>query len=177
MMKKENKYSIKTLFSESLIQKKVSQTAKRISRDFKDKKPLVIAVLNGSFIFCSDLIRKLDSKFAVDFISLSSYEGVISKGKVKVVSNLKENIKNRDVIIVEDIVDSGETLDFLLKELKPKKPKSITVCALLDKKEARVKEIPVKYSCFEVGNEFVVGYGLDYNGFFRGLPYIGILKK
>ena len=175
-MKKEEKYTIDVLFSQDQIKEKIAGLALKISCDFKGKDPLIIAVLKGSFVFCADLIRNLDPAFAVDFISLSSYSGSVSEGKIRVISNLKENLEGRDVIIVEDIIDTGLTLDFLLNEFKKKEPKSITTCVLLDKKCARVKDVSVEYRCFEINDDFVVGYGLDYSGFFRGLPYIGILK-
>ncbi|MCL2335207.1 MAG: hypoxanthine phosphoribosyltransferase [Endomicrobia bacterium] len=170
------KCSVEVLLSGEAIQRRISDIAAEISKDFKDKDALIIAVLKGSFVFCADLIRKLNLNIAVDFISLSSYSGTSPDGRVNVIAGLKETPEGRDVIIVEDIVDTGHTLDFLLKELSLKKPKSISTCVLLDKKCARVKQVPVEYVCFEVGSEFVVGYGLDYNGFYRGLPYIGILK-
>ena len=175
MLKKKDGYYIEMLFSQDLIRKRISEIALRITGDYADKNTLIIAVLKGSFIFCADLIRNLDFLFAFDFISLSSYSGSVSGGKVKVVSDLKENPEGRDIVIIEDIADTGHTLDFLIGELAAKKPKSIKTCVLLDKKCARVKNIPVDYCGFEIGNDFVVGYGLDYNGFFRGLPYIGIL--
>jgi len=176
MANTSEKHSVEVLFSGELIRQRISEIASEISRDYKNKDALIIAVLKGSFVFCADLIRSLDLNFAVDFISLSSYSGTSSDGSVKMMSDLQENPEGRDVIIVEDIVDTGFTLDFLLKELSLKKPKSIKTCVLLNKKSSRVKDVPVEYACFEVGGEFVVGYGLDYNGFYRGLPYIGTLK-
>ncbi|MDR1942132.1 MAG: hypoxanthine phosphoribosyltransferase [Endomicrobium sp.] len=167
---------IDVLFTRELIQERVRQTARRISEDFKGRKVLLIAVLRGSFVFCSDLIRELTIEFKVDFISLSSYSGAVSSGNIKVMSELREDPAGEDVIIVEDIIDTGITLDFLLKELSLKNPKSVSACALLNKKGARIKDVAVKYSCFEIGGQFVVGYGLDYNGLYRGLPYIAILK-
>lgn len=175
-MKKEEKHTIDVLFSADQIKKKIAALALKISEDFKGKNPLIIAVLKGSFVFCADLIRNLDPTFAVDFIALSSYSGSVSEGKIRLISNLKEDLEGRDVIIVEDIIDTGLTLDFLLREFRLKNPKSIACCVLLDKKCARVKDADVRYSCFEIGDDFVVGYGLDYNGFYRGLPYIGILR-
>jgi hypoxanthine phosphoribosyltransferase len=173
----EEKYVIDVLLSEEEIQKRVSEVALQISKDFKGKEVLLVSVLNGSFIFCADLIRKMDIKCKIDFISVSSYVGLQSQGKVKVLSGFKEDSIGKDVIIVEDILDTGTTLDFLKKEIALKKPKSITTCVLLDKKCMRKTEVDVEYSCFEIGNDFVVGYGIDYNGFFRSLPYIGILKE
>jgi hypoxanthine phosphoribosyltransferase len=176
MIKKTDKYSIEVLFTHDAIQKRVVEIASQIQKDYENKNTLIIAVLKGSFVFCADLVRNLNFLFAFDFISLSSYSGSVSGGAVKVISNLKENPEGRDVIIIEDIADTGITLDFLQKELAAKKPKSIRTCVLLDKKSARTKDITIDYTGFEIGDDFVIGYGLDYNGFFRGLPYIGILK-
>jgi hypoxanthine phosphoribosyltransferase len=174
---KRNNYDVDVLISAEDIRKKVSEVGVQISKDYAGKNILIIAVLNGSFIFCADLARSLDLECKVDFISVGSYIGVQTQRKVKVVSSIKEDIIGKDVIIVEDIVDRGFTLDFLIKEMSLKKPKSIKTCVFLNKKRAREKEIAVDYSCFEVGNDFVVGYGLDYNGFFRQLPYVGKIKE
>jgi hypoxanthine phosphoribosyltransferase len=178
-MENKEKYAVDVLFSEKLIKKRISEIALRISEDFRDKEFLLIAILNGSFIFCADLVRNLDMKFTIDFISLKSYCKTQSQGEVKIISGFKENvdITNKNILIVEDIVDTGTTLDFLLNNLAFKKPKDVKTCVLLDKKCARKKEVPIEYSCFEVGNDFIVGYGLDCNGLFRGLPYIGKLKE
>jgi hypoxanthine phosphoribosyltransferase len=178
-MENKEKYAVDILFSKKLIQKKISEVALRISDDFRGKEFLLIAVLDGSFIFCADLVRDLNAKFTIDFISLKSYSSTQSQGGVKVISGLKEDadITNKNILIVEDIVDTGITLNFLIKELALKKPKDIKTCVLLDKKCARKKEVPIEYSCFEVDNDFIVGYGLDCNGLFRGLPYIGKLKE
>ncbi|MDR2426893.1 MAG: hypoxanthine phosphoribosyltransferase [Endomicrobium sp.] len=174
--RKQENYSIEILFSHDLILKRVREIASCITRDYKNKNTLIIAVLKGSFVFCADLIRHLDFIFAFDFISLSSYKGLSAKGKVKVISDIKEELEGKDVIIIEDIADTGHTLDFLHKELAAKNPRSVKTCVFLDKKCSRVKNVPIDYYGFEIGNDFVVGYGLDYNGFFRGLPYIGILN-
>ncbi|MDR2191924.1 MAG: hypoxanthine phosphoribosyltransferase [Endomicrobium sp.] len=163
---------VKILFSKDDIEKRVSEIAAQISRDFKGKDVVMVAVLRGSFVFFADLIRMLDFDFSVDFISLSSYIGTFSQGDVKKIYGLQENLSGKDVIIVEDIVDTGRTLDFLFKEFSFKNPRSLSACALLNKKCARIIDVPVKYFCFETGNDFVVGYGLDYNGLYRGLPYI-----
>jgi hypoxanthine phosphoribosyltransferase len=160
------------LFSQKTIEKRISEIAELISRDFTGKNALLVAVLRGSFVFFADLIRKLNFSFSVDFVSLSSYSGMVSEGKVKKISGLREDIAGKDVIIVEDIVDTGFTLDFLFKEFSLKNPKSLSACVLLDKKCARIKDVPVKYCCFEVGGDFVVGYGLDCDGLYRGLPHI-----
>ena len=169
--------NVDVLISAEDIRKKVLEVGSQISRDYEGKNVLIIAVLNGSFIFCADLVRSLDLECKVDFIFVSSYTGIQTQGKVKVVSGIKEDIIGKDVVIIEDIVDRGFTLDFLIKEISLKKPKSIKTCVFLDKKCAREKEVAVDYNCFEIGNDFVVGYGLDYNGFFRHLPYVGKIKE
>jgi hypoxanthine phosphoribosyltransferase len=177
MINSKQNYTVEVLFQEWQIQKKIFEIASKISQDYKDKDLVIVAVLNGSFIFCADLVRNLDVRCAIDFIQVSSYIGTQSQGEVQVISGFKEDLTGKDVLIVEDIVDTGITLDFLISEISSKKPKSIKACVLLDKKCARRKEVPVNYSCFEVGNDFVVGYGIDYNGFFRQLPYVGRIKE
>jgi hypoxanthine phosphoribosyltransferase len=176
MNNKEN-YTVEVLFPERQIQKRIFAIASQISKDYENRDLLVIAVLNGSFIFCADLVRNLDIKCAIDFIRLSSYSGMHPLEKVKVISNFKEELTGKDVLILEDIADTGITLDFLINAISLKRPKSIKTCVFLDKKCSRKKGVRVDYSCFEMGNYFVVGYGLDYNGFFRQLPYVGIIKE
>jgi hypoxanthine phosphoribosyltransferase len=177
MTDKQHNYSVDVLISEEDIHKRVAELGVHISKDYQGKEVLLVAVLNGSFIFCADLVRSMDLECKVDFISVSSYIGTETQGKVKVVSGLKEDIIGKDVIIIEDIVDKGFTLDFLIREISLKKPKSIKTCVFLDKKCARQKEVQVDYSCFEVGNDFIVGYGLDCGGFFRTLRYVGKVKE
>jgi hypoxanthine phosphoribosyltransferase len=176
-MSVEKECGVDVLFSEEMIRDKICEVALRISKDFKNKEFLIVAVLNGSFIFCADLVRNLDIKCRIDFISVSSYSGIKSRGKIELISGFRDDIIGKDVLIVEDILDTGKTLNFLKKEIWLKKPRSVATCVLLVKKCARQKEIFVEYSCFEVENGYIVGYGLDYNGFFRGLPYIGEMKE
>jgi hypoxanthine phosphoribosyltransferase len=176
-MNRKGNYTVETLFPERQIQKKIFEIASQVSMDYKDKDLVIVAVLNGSFIFCADLVRKLDIKCAIDFIQISSYVGRQSQGKVKVISGFKENLSQKDVLIIEDIADTGITLDFLINEISLKNPRSIKTCVFLDKKYARKKEVPIDYNCFEMGDDFVVGYGLDCNGFFRQLPYVGRIKE
>jgi hypoxanthine phosphoribosyltransferase len=173
----ENKYDVDVFFSEEMIQARISEVALQISNDFKEKEILIVAVLKGSFIFCADLVRRLNIKCRIDFISVSSYLGARSQGKVEMISGFKDDIISKDVLILEDILDTGITLDFLKKEIALKKPKSVATCVLLTKKCVRQKEVFVEYSCFEIDDGCIVGYGLDYNGFFRGLPYIGKIKE
>ncbi|MDR1122634.1 MAG: hypoxanthine phosphoribosyltransferase [Endomicrobium sp.] len=178
MTDRQHSYNnVDVLISTEDICKKVLEVGAQISTDYAGKNVLIIAVLNGSFIFCADLVRILNLKCKVDFISVSSYIDTQTQGRVKVVSGIKEDIIGKDVIIVEDIVDRGFTLDFLIKEISLKKPKSIKTCVFLDKKCAREMEVAVDYNCFKIGNDFVVGYGLDCSGFFRHLPYVGKIKE
>lgn len=170
--------NVDVLISAEDIRKKVLEVGAQISTDYAEKNVFIIAVLNGSFIFCADLVRSLDlKKCKVDFISVSSYIDTQTQGNVKVVSGVKEDVIGKDVVIIEDIVDRGFTLDFLIREISLKKPKSIKTCVFLDKKCAREMEVAVDYNCFEIGNDFVVGYGLDCSGFFRHLPYVGKIKE
>lgn len=176
-MTREGNFTIEVILPERQIRKKTFEIASKISRDYKNKDLVIIAVLKGSFIFCADLIRNLDVRCVIDFIRISSYVGTQSAVKVKVISDFKEDLSGKDVLIVEDIVDTGATLDFLINEISLKNPKSIETCAFLDKRCTRQKEVSLAYSCFEMKDDFVVGYGLDYNGFFRGLPYVGRIKE
>ncbi|MCL2388916.1 MAG: hypoxanthine phosphoribosyltransferase [Elusimicrobia bacterium] len=167
---------IRKLISKQTIQNRVSELAAKISKDYQNKNVLVVAVLNGSFVFCADLIRQFNFNFATDFVRVSSYKGIKSSGKFKVLSKLKENPKNRHLLIIEDIVDTGSTLDFLNSFFKKHKPLSIKVCCLLNKTFYRKTSAKPHYSGFVLkGDDFVVGYGLDHNGYHRGLPYIGAL--
>jgi hypoxanthine phosphoribosyltransferase len=163
--------------SKEEIAHRIALLGDQISLDCKGKKPLFIVILNGAFIFAADLIRACTIDAEVTFVRLSSYEGTSSSGHVKSIVGLKEDLKDRTVIIIEDIVDTGRTLFQLLPQLEKQAPESIKVAALLDKKEARIHEVPVTYSCFEITDKFVVGYGLDYNGLGRNLPDIYQLSK
>lgn len=167
----------RTLWSEDEIRDKVRSMATRIADDFVDRSPLVIGILNGCFPFIADLVRGMDIPLEVDFMALSSYgAGTKSSGVVRIIKDLNASISGRHVLIVEDIIDSGLTLAYLMENLQTRGPASITVAALLDKAEARTAKVDVKYTGFECPDEFVVGYGLDYAGMYRNLPYIGVLK-
>lgn len=166
------------LLDESKILKRVSALAAEISRDYKDETPIIVGILKGSFIFMSDLVRCLTISVQVDFMQISSYgDSSKSSGIVRIKKDLDTNIEGKHVIIVEDIVDSGLTLKNLIEHLKARNPKSIKICALLDKPLAHQTEVKIDYVGFEVGNEFAVGYGLDYAEKYRNLPYIAILKE
>ena len=164
------------LISEEELQKKVSDMGKKISRDFKGKDPIFVGVLKGCFIFMADLMRYVDISCSMDFMSVSSYSGTSSTGAVKINKDLGEDIEGRHLIIVEDILDSGVTLSYLKPYLLVRKPASITIATLMDKPARRKADIYADYSCFEIPDAFVVGYGLDYNERYRNLPYIGVLK-
>ena len=163
----------KVLFSEDEIKQAVARLATEIKQDYQGKQPLLIGVLKGSFVFMADLIRQLQLPVEVDFVKLSSYgAGKETSGKVKVVQGLKTPIKGRDVLVVEDIVDTGLTLSFLLDYLRKKKPASLRLCALTDKPSRRQVPVTINYLGFTVPDKFIVGYGIDWNEKFRYLPDI-----
>ena len=164
------------LISEEEIQKKVAEMGKKISQDFRGKDPLFVGVLKGCFIFMADLMRYVDIRCSMDFMAVSSYSGTSSTGAVKINKDLSEDIEGRHVIIVEDILDSGVTLSYLKQYLMVRKPASISIATLMDKPARRKADVYADYSCFEIPDAFVVGYGLDYNERYRNLPYIGVLK-
>ena len=164
------------LISAEEIQRKVSEMGRRISADYAGKEPVFVGVLKGCFIFMSDLMRNVDINCTMDFMAVSSYSGTSTTGAVKINKDLSEDIEGRDVIIVEDILDSGITLSYLKGYLLNRKPASIKIATLMDKPARRRAEVYADYSCFEVPDAFVVGYGLDYNEKYRNLPYIGVLK-
>ena len=165
------------LFSEEQLAQRVAEIAAQIDKDYAGKEPLLVSVLRGSFVFMADLVRQITVPCTVDFMAVSSYgSGTTSSGQVKIVKDLSETIEGKDVIVVEDILDSGNTLSYLLKLLEARRPASIRLCTLLDKPERRTKPVEVQYSGFTIPDEFVVGYGLDYDERYRNLPYIGVLK-
>lgn len=165
------------LISSDQLQKRIREMGAQITADFAGEELLVIAVLKGAILFLADLIRHIDLPLAVDFMAVSSYgAGTESSGVVRILKDLDEPIEGRHVLIVEDIVDSGRTLDYLLRLLRQRRPATLHVCSLLDKRERREIDVPIDYVGFEVPNEFVVGYGLDYAELYRQLPFIGVLK-
>lgn len=166
------------LFSEEKIQEKVEELGKQISKDLEGKNPIVIGVLKGANVFLSDLIRKIDISVVVDFIAVSSYGLTTeSSGVVKINKDLDFSIENKDIIIIEDIIDTGLTLKYLLENLRSRNPKSIRICSLLDKPDRRKVDIKVDYIGFKIPDEFIVGYGIDYAEKYRNLPFIASLKK
>ncbi|MEO0129480.1 MAG: hypoxanthine phosphoribosyltransferase [candidate division WOR-3 bacterium] len=162
------------LIKEEDIRKRIKEIGLEINNDYKNKNPILIGVLKGSFVFLADLLRELNIPVEIDFLGISSYTGTKSSGVVRITQDLSLNIEDRDIILIEDIVDSGRTLDYIINNLKTRKPRSIAVCTLLNKKDARVIEVPLTYIGFNIPKVFVVGYGLDYENKFRNLKYIGV---
>jgi len=169
---------IKQMLSEEQIAKKVVELAKRIEKDFEGEELLVVGILKGASIFVSDLIRKINLDVNIDFMSVSSYgNGTQSSGIVKILKDLDVNIEGKNVLIVEDIIDSGLTLSNLVETLKTRNPKSLKLCTLLDKPQRRVVDIPVDYVGFVIEDKFIVGYGIDWGEKYRNLPYIGVVEE
>jgi hypoxanthine phosphoribosyltransferase len=164
---------LKILISRDQIAKTVTRLALEINRDYQGKQPLLISVLKGSFVFMADLIRQLDLPVELDFVKLATYGAAReSSGKVRVVQGVKTPVKGRDVLVIEDIVDTGITISFLLDYLDKKRPASLKLCALTDKPSRRRVTVPIDYLGFSVPNKFIVGYGLDCDEKFRNLPHI-----
>ena len=165
------------LISEADLQKRVAELGAQISADYAGKAPLLVSVLRGSYIFMADLTRSIDCFCRVDFMAVSSYgAGTVSSGQVEIKKDLSDSIEGRDLIIVEDILDSGNTLYYLMDVLRARKPASIRICALMDKPERRTKPITADYAGFTIPDAFIVGYGLDYAERYRNLPYVGVLR-
>ncbi|MDP2663724.1 MAG: hypoxanthine phosphoribosyltransferase, partial [Dehalococcoidia bacterium] len=163
------------LITASRIQQRVGELGAQISRDYSGKEPILIGILRGVLCFMADLMRHISVPTSVDFMSISSYDGN-GAAAVRILKDLDENIKGRDVILVEDIVDTGMTLNHVMDYLNTKRPASVRVCTLLDKRARRIADVPLDYVGFEVPDEFVVGYGLDFRQQFRSLPFIAVLK-
>lgn len=167
----------RVLISAEEIKTATHRLGKQIEQDYQGKKPLVICVLKGAILFMTDLIREIDLPLEIDFMDISSYgDATVSSGEVKIIKDLDSSVLSRDIIIVEDIVDTGRTLNYLMQVLNTRKANSIRICTLMNKPERRVVDVEVDYVGFKVPNEFVVGYGLDYAEVYRNLPYIGVLK-
>ena len=168
---------IEVLLSEEEVDAKIKYLGEQISKDYAGKEVHLIGVLKGSVFFVCELAKRITVPVTMDFMSVSSYgKDTKSSGVVKIVKDLDESIKDKDVIVIEDIVDSGNTLSYLLENLEARQPKSLKLCTLLDKPERRVKYVDVDYTGFQIPDEFVVGYGLDYDQKYRNLPFIGVVK-
>lgn len=169
--------TIRTLITEEDVDKRIEELGKQISKDYAGKQVHLICILKGGVFFMCELAKRITIPVSLDFMSVGSYgDGTASSGIVKIAKDLDESLEGKDVIIVEDIIDSGRTLAYLLEILNKRGPKSMGLCTLLDKPERRVRDVKVDYVGFEIPDEFVVGYGLDYAQRYRNLPYIGIVE-
>ncbi len=170
---------IRVLLKEEEVNARIGEIAAQISRDYEGKSVHLICILKGGVFFTCELAKRLTVPVSLDFMSVSSYgSGTVSSGVVKIVKDLDEPLEGKEVLIVEDIIDSGRTLAYLIEVLKQRNPAGIRLCTLLDKPERRVKkQVKVDYTCFTIPDEFVVGYGLDYDQKYRNLPYIGVIEQ
>lgn len=171
--------TIHTLIPEEEVEKRICEIAAQISKDYEGKSVHLICIRKGSVMFMSELAKRITVPVTMDFMSCSSYgSGTVSKGIVKIAKDLDEPIEGRDALIVEDIIDSGNTLSYLIEILGKRKPASLRLCTLLDKPSRRVHhEVKVDYTCFQIEDLFVVGYGLDYDQRYRNLPYVGVIEN
>ena len=171
------KEKIKFFLPEQKVNARIAEVAKKISEDYAGEEVHLICVLKGSVFFTCELAKRITVPVTMDFMSCSSYGNDIkSSGVVKIVKDLDEPLEGKNVLVVEDIIDSGRTLSYLLDILEKRNPKSMRLCTLLDKPDRRVKDVAVDYTCFEIPDEFVVGYGLDYAQKYRNLPFIGVVE-
>ena len=169
--------TIKVLISETDVDARIEEIGKKISADYAGEQVHLLCILKGSVFFMCELAKRITVPVSMDFMSVSSYgDGTASSGIVKIVKDLDETIEGKHVIVIEDIIDSGRTLSYLLEVLQKRNPKSMKLCTLLDKPERRVKDVKVDYVGFAIPDEFVVGYGLDYAQKYRNLPYIGVVE-
>ena len=170
---------IRVLLGEEEVNKRINEVAEQINKDYAGRDIHLICILKGGVFFTCELAKRLTVPVSMDFMSVSSYGAcTVSSGVVKIIKDLDEPLEGKDVLIVEDIIDSGRTLAYLIEILKQRGPKSIRLCTLLDKPERRVKkQVHVDYTCFTIPDEFVVGYGLDYDQKYRNLPYIGVVES
>ena len=166
------------LYTEEELRRRVKELGAQITADYTGRRPILASVLRGSYIFMADLTRAIDLDVTVDFMAVSSYgAGTVSSGQVEIKKDLSDTIEGRDLIIVEDILDSGNTLYYLMDVLRARRPASIRICTLMDKPERRTKPISADYVGFTIPDAFIVGYGLDYAERYRNLPYVGVLKQ
>lgn len=168
---------LNVLYSREQIQDVTKKLGKEITKDLDGKDPLVVCILKGAIVFYSDLVREIDTYCELDFMDVSSYGNeTVSSGNVKIIKDLDRSVEGRNVLIVEDIIDTGRTLQCIVDLFKHRNASSVKICTLLDKPDRRIEGIVPDYVGFEVPNEFVVGYGLDYRGHYRNLPFVGVLK-
>lgn len=167
---------IKVLITEEEITARTRELAEQIQQDYNGEEIVIICILKGAAFFATELAKRINSDTIIDFMKVSSYEGTESTGKIDFTLDISEDITGKNVLIVEDIVDTGRTLAYVKKYLESKNPKSVKICTMLNKKERRVIELNPEYVCFDIPDKFVIGYGLDYDEKYRNLPYIGYLE-
>ena len=169
--------NIKELISREQLVQRLDELAKELDKEYEGKEIIVLSVMRGSVFFFVELTLRMKTKMQCEFITISSYNGVESSGNVKVVQDLRTSIEGRDVLILEDIIDTGRSMSFLLEYLKSKNPNSLKLCALADKPSRREISVPIDYVGFEVPNKFLVGYGFDVDNYYRNIPYIGYVDE
>ena len=167
----------KVLIPQDRLQERISELGAEISKAFERKDVAVVAILKGSFIFAADLLRAITTNATIDFMSISTYAGQPKSGVVRITKDLEESITGRNVLLVEDIIDTGLTANYLLRVLRERNPASIDICTLLDKSARRIIDLPIAYRGFEIPDVFIVGYGMDYQQLHRTLPYIAVLNR
>lgn len=168
---------LKELISKKQLNKRLSELATQLDKDYEGKEIIALCVMRGSVFFATDLTLKMKTKMKLDFITVSSYQGTENSGNIELVENLRESIKDKDVLVIEDIIDTGKTMSYLLEYLKTKEPKSLKLCVLADKPSRREVEVPIDYIGFEVPNKYIVGYGFDIDNYYRNIPYIGYIDE
>ena len=168
--------NLKMLISHDEIEKRLYELAEQLDRDYGGKELVVICVMRGSVFFAIELMLKMETKMKCEFLTISSYEGNESSGKVNLIHDLRESIEGKDVLVIEDIVDTGRSMSYLLEYLKEKNPSSLKLCVLADKKARRVVEVPIDYIEFDVPDKCIVGYGFDIDNYYRNIPYIGYIE-
>ena len=167
---------INVLINKAKLEKRIEELAKQIEKDYEGEEIVLIGILKGSVMFMAELAKKIKNSVILDFMDVSSYDGTESTGKIKINKDIRDSIEGKDIIIVEDIIDTGRTLTYVLEYLKQKNPNSIKIATMLSKPSRRVMELNVDYIGFSIEDKFVVGYGLDYNEKYRNLPYIGYIE-
>jgi hypoxanthine phosphoribosyltransferase len=167
---------VQVLLPADVLRARVEEIGREITRDYAGRPLVLVGVLKGALVFLADLMREIDLPVSLDFVGLSSYVGAQTTGKVELTSDLTRSIEGKDVILVEDIVDTGLTMHWLIQRLEERRPASVSVCALLVKPARARVQVPVRYRGFDIADEFVVGYGLDHDGRLRNLPYVGVVK-
>ena len=173
-----NNKKIIVLIDEKQLKDRVKELGRKITKDYEDRSPVLVSVLRGSFIFVADICREIKIPVTFDFMAVSSYgDSKVSSGIVRITKDLESSIENKEVIIIEDIIDSGRTLNYLIKNLQARNPKNVEVCALLDKDVPRKTKNNIKYKGFDIPNKFVVGYGLDFAEKYRNFPFVGYIEN